>query len=238
VTEEEWLDATNPTAMFAVMCEQFGASLRKNGRRKLRLFACSCVRDIFELMRQPGSRQALYYVERYADQLSSEAELTTARQAARASMGKDELPNPGAYWQAAEAAYQLTSKKFDAGDHISVRHAIGSAARSWAMGQTRSGATSPHLDLVRARESLYANYLRDVFGNPFRPVNFPAGWRTSSAVGLAEAMYESREFSPMPILADALEEAGCDNPDILTHCRSDGPHVRGCWVVDLVLGKA
>jgi hypothetical protein len=50
-------------------------------------------------------------------------------------------------------------------------------------------------------------------------------------------MYESRDFGPMLILADALQDSGCDNPDILTHCRSDGPHVRGCWVVDLVLGK-
>ena len=50
-------------------------------------------------------------------------------------------------------------------------------------------------------------------------------------------MYESRDIAPMAILADALQEAGCDNTDVLNHCRSDGPHVRGCWVVDLVLGK-
>lgn len=58
------------------------------------------------------------------------------------------------------------------------------------------------------------------------------------AVGsLAEQMYESRDFSAMPVLADALQESGCDNDDILSHCRGVGPHVRGCWVVDLVLGK-
>jgi hypothetical protein len=60
----------------------------------------------------------------------------------------------------------------------------------------------------------------------------------SAAVGVAQAMYESRDFAAMPILADALEDAGCDSPDVLAHCRGDGPHVRGCWVVDLVLGKA
>jgi hypothetical protein len=79
--------------------------------------------------------------------------------------------------------------------------------------------------------------VRDIFGNPFRPVAFSPSWRTSAARDLARAMYESRDFSPMPILADALEEAGCDNADILTHCRGNGPHVRGCWVVDLVLGR-
>ena len=67
---------------------------------------------------------------------------------------------------------------------------------------------------------------------------FDPSWRTSTAVGLARTMYESHDFAAMPILADALEEAGCDSPDVLAHCRADTPHVRGCWVVDLVLGKS
>jgi hypothetical protein len=79
--------------------------------------------------------------------------------------------------------------------------------------------------------------VQDVFGNPFRPVTFSHSWRTDTAVALARQMYESRDFSAMPILADALQDAGCDSDDILTHCRSAGPHVRGCWVVDLVLRK-
>ncbi|MBP3955026.1 hypothetical protein J8F10_06990 [Gemmata sp. G18] len=79
--------------------------------------------------------------------------------------------------------------------------------------------------------------MRDILGNPFRPVPFSPEWRTSTAVGLASQMYESRDFSAMPILADALQDAGCDRADVLDHCRGPGPHVRGCWVVDLVLGK-
>ncbi|MDB5308836.1 MAG: hypothetical protein JWO38_3038 [Gemmataceae bacterium] len=79
--------------------------------------------------------------------------------------------------------------------------------------------------------------LRCIFGNPFRPVTTDPSWLTSTVLSLARQMYESRDFSPMPILADALQDAGCDQPDILAHCRGDGPHVRGCWVVDLVLGK-
>jgi hypothetical protein len=79
--------------------------------------------------------------------------------------------------------------------------------------------------------------LHCVFGNPFRPVTFSPSWRTDTVVSLAAQMYESRDFGAMPILADALQDAGCDSDDILNHCRGDGPHVRGCWVVDLVLGK-
>jgi hypothetical protein len=79
--------------------------------------------------------------------------------------------------------------------------------------------------------------IRDVIGNPFRPVTFSQSWRTDTAVSLARMMYDARDFSAMPILADALQDAGCDNEDILDHCRGPGPHVQGCWVVDLVLGK-
>ena len=75
--------------------------------------------------------------------------------------------------------------------------------------------------------------------NPFRPVAFDPAWRTSTAVALASQMYESRDFGAMPILADALQDAGCNSDDILNHCRdAKQVHVRGCWVVDLVLGKA
>ena len=72
----------------------------------------------------------------------------------------------------------------------------------------------------------------------FRPVTADPSWRTPTVVALASQMYESRDFGAMPILADAFQDAGCDNTDILDHCRDEKQvHVRGCWVVDLVLGK-
>jgi hypothetical protein len=83
-----------------------------------------------------------------------------------------------------------------------------------------------------------AGAVREVIQYPFRRVTLNPDWLTSTAVAIARGMYESREFSAMPILADALQDAGCDSDDILNHCRGDGPHVRGCWVVDLVLGKS
>jgi len=112
-------------------------------------------------------------------------------------------------------------------------------------------------DLVRAHDSLaevveilidqdwdntrrlkrMAEVCRDVFGNPFRPVSFSQEWRTETAAGLARQMYRSRKFSALPILADALQDAGCEDEHLLSHCRGPAPHVRGCWVVDLVLGK-
>jgi len=79
--------------------------------------------------------------------------------------------------------------------------------------------------------------LRDIFGNPFRPVAFDPRWQTADVLALARGIYEDRAFDRMTLLADALMDAGCDHDDILGHCRGDGPHGRGCWVVDLVLGK-
>jgi hypothetical protein len=93
---------------------------------------------------------------------------------------------------------------------------------------------------VRTRKketAMHCSLLRDIFGNPFRPVAFDPAWRTATAVGIAAKMYDSRDFAAMPILADALQDAGCENDAILRHCREEATHVRGCWVVDLVLGK-
>jgi hypothetical protein len=84
--------------------------------------------------------------------------------------------------------------------------------------------------------------LHDVFGPlPFRPISIDPTWLTwhdGLLVSMAQRMYDSRDFSDMPVLADALEEAGCTDPDILAHCRGPGPYIRGCWVVDLLLGKS
>jgi hypothetical protein len=79
---------------------------------------------------------------------------------------------------------------------------------------------------------------RDIFGNPFRPVAADPSWLTSTVLALARGIYADRAFDRLPILADALQDAGCDNEDVLDHCRGPGPHARGCWVVDLLLGKS
>jgi hypothetical protein len=104
----------------------------------------------------------------------------------------------------------------------------------WEEAERASAAPSPPGSLIGTSECAL---LRDIFGNPFRPVSVDPSWLTSDVVALASQMYESRDFSAMPILADALQDAGCDNEDILNHCRGEDVHVRGCWVVDLVLRK-
>jgi hypothetical protein len=129
-------------------------------------------------------------------------------------------------------------------EHLGIVAGALEAATAVARGVSSTGVQNPSGTYDRdprmqaAERSAQCDILRDIFGNPFRPVAFDPAWRTSTVVALAQQMYDSRDFGLMPILGDALEDAGCDSADILDHCRGDGPHVRGCWVVDLVLGKS
>ncbi len=109
----------------------------------------------------------------------------------------------------------------------------------WLMEPDQGYRTAVSYAVARKPAALLwqAHIFRDIFGNPFRPVAFDPTWRSSTAVDLARAIYDDRAFDRLPILADALQDAGCEDAAILGHCRGDGPHVRGCWVVDLVLGK-
>jgi hypothetical protein len=99
-------------------------------------------------------------------------------------------------------------------------------------------------DAVDRERAGQCSLLREVVANPFRPVGLKAAWQTPTILSLAQAGYDNRtlpagtlDSARLGVLADAFEEAGCDNADILSHLRLPGEHVRGCWVVDLLLGK-
>jgi hypothetical protein len=181
--------------------------------RKCRLLACASCRRIwhlFILKRDQPSRQLVEFVEAVADGRVSELRLLSALEESRARPGK-------------------CSDRHFAADRTAclMPDNLGEV-----MARTASAAGN-----LASEQIEQSRLLRDVFGNPFRPVTFSQDWRTSTAIALAQQVYDSRDFSTMPILADALQDADCDNADILDHCRGPGPHVRGCWVVDLVLGK-
>jgi hypothetical protein len=122
------------------------------------------------------------------------------------------------------------------------------AAVCWAVTKAPPAATyggSPTSAAHREELAVHLWLLRDIFGNSFRPVAIDPAWQMSTVAQLAQAAYDERELpsghldpARLAVLADALEVAGCTNADILAHLREPGPHVRGCWAVDLVLGKA
>jgi hypothetical protein len=139
-------------------------------------------------------------------------------------------------------AYSETSQAVSSGNELfpgvfAVAHAA--ASLFWWKVPRQAGLGFLYADCRNTGDiTRGAALIREIYGNPFRSVIFSSEWRTGTAVSLARQMYESRDFSAMPILADALQDAGCDNDDILAHCReANATHVRGCWVVDLVLRK-
>src|SRR5262249_10638557 len=123
--------------------------------------------------------------------------------------------------------------------NVAVADAADWASRA-AAGACPKG-TSAWAAAFRAEQAEQVALLRDLFGNPFRPVPTIApawlSWNGGTVPRLAPAIYDGRAFGRMPVLADALEGAGCTDADILAHCRQGAEHVRGCWVVDLLLGK-
>jgi hypothetical protein len=213
--EDEWLICTYPSPMLEC--------LPTPTARKERLFAVACCRRVWEYLPGASSKHAVEVAERYADGNATSEELEAACEA--------EESHPSADYGLIQVVRPAASLSVDA-DNCALNTSLlfaditvpDEGGKRW---EEADGAES----------SAQANLLRDIFGNPFRPVTFAPEWRTDTAIALARQMYESREFGAMPILADALLVAGCDTEDILAHCRGDGPHVRGCWVVDLVLGK-
>ena len=212
MTEAEWLNDDDP--------ERWIYPERTQGmsERKLRLFCVACCHRIWSRIR-PDCRSAVALGEAFADGRADSNALRGASDAARGIAGDAD----GSEQDAADAA--ASCAEADIRTHV-FPVSVCAAKAVWVNGHDRTAELTAQAEL-----------LRDIFRNPFRPIALSPSWRTDTAVVLAQQMYESREFSPMPNLADALQDAGCDSADILDHCRGPGPHVRGCWVVDLVLGK-
>lgn len=217
MTEAEWLNATDPTPML----EWLGM---RASPRKLRLFACRCFRRISDIDSTIQGLEKIEVSEEVAEGRVPLRRLETLRSRwARGGMS--------ALW----AAENLESAALENSSHEAAKQAVEYSAYFWEF----RASEGPEMRVARANElAVLSTLLREFFGNPFRPVTIDPNWRTSTVVSIARGMYESRDFSPMPILTDALQDAGCNNEDILNHCRSAGPHVRGCWVVDLILGKS
>jgi hypothetical protein len=213
--------------------------------RKLRLFGCACVRVHGTLLQEEGSRRAFFVAERHADGLASPEEVQQAHAAARSSLAvvRGAWADPS-WWRDRE-----TSRKVCA-----VAEAVCLLTRpdliawdaTWSATQMIF-QTMLALDTPSARRAgvdwvnqTFSDLLRDVVGNPFQEVIIDPTWRMAHGgrVGrVAEAIYEDRSFDELPVLADALEEAGCADEVVLAHCRAAGDHGRGCWAVDALLGK-
>lgn len=224
MTEKQWLSTPDPIAM---MLDQVAWMRLKRSRRKERLCSCACCFALGDSLSNKTQRSALLASERYADGLIKSATLGTWWTRMNTLTNRARPKNNR---ETAEVAICRAVAWACKEDRFFERHNT-----IYTLCNSKSGLKSSVREPLRP---VVAGIIRDIFGNPFRKITFNKKWRTDTAVSLARAMYDSREFSAMPILADALQDAGCDNEDVLSHCRdANQVHVRGCWVVDVVLEK-
>jgi hypothetical protein len=237
MTESDWMNCTDPQKMLVFL-------LDKASERKLRLFAVACCRRLWHLLIDKRSREAVEVAERYADGGATDEELETAAVAAdavwhadmkrAAKEGKWDRRSRLPYYGASAAAY-----------NVAIPLGWWGAAPAFVAPDKIARETVPDTGAEGVTQGVL---LWDIFGNPFRPVTISSAvlaWHDSTVVRLAQAAYEDRHLPDgtldngrLAILADALEEAGLADTDILDHLRSPGPHVRGCFAVDLCLGKS
>jgi hypothetical protein len=219
MTEADWLACGDPMTMLDAL--RGSAS-----ERKLRLFAAACCRGIWHLLADERSRAAVAAIEQYADGLVGRERLVAARDEAREAKRQFPVPAQVQAWRAAGAVQDATRD-------MARSAALNSAAES---GRAMDAGDTNHWDTeaMRSRAAL----LRCIVGNPFRPEAEDPTWKTPSVVALARAIYDEGAFDRLDELADALQDAGCNNAAFLAHCRDPGQHARGCWVVDSILGRA
>jgi hypothetical protein len=234
MTEEEWLGATDPTPMLVFLRWTPVLSLRsRTSDRKTLLFACACCSVIHDIIIDKRSKEALSTAQLFAEGNATRQELDATRDAA---------------WKAKNALFVAKAPVIEISAASAVAYAAAFPASRYAIDAAENaayatpkvvydGLTGGFMDAVNAAKQKQVVLLRDIIGNPFQSGTVGPHWLKTSVVNLVQAIYQDRAFDRMPILADALQDAGCENEDILNHCRRPGDHVRGCWVVDLILGK-
>jgi hypothetical protein len=202
--------------------------------RKLRLFACTCCRRILHRLPDPVCRAA---VDALNDLIEGKIDEATYLQAylrfnttRRGRFPKYATPDDEAWNAVYCAVHRRWQKHFD--EHY--------AEDRWRYAARVAEDAANGLGTDEKREQ--SKLLREIFGDPFHPSPpLPEGvlaWNDATVRRLAESIYAERAWGKLPVLADALVDAGCEQEEVIEHCRSEGPHMRGCWAVDLVLGKS
>lgn len=254
LTEADWLSSKDSYAMMAYLQQHRRITRVPGGKRRLRLFSCACCRHIWPALTDARSRRAVEVTERAADGQARKTELQEALEDAQAAMreaqarfrqGGKRLGIATAEGRAVHAAGQAAcAAEWTARGYGGVRGVSLVLHQAQSVLAFQGPGTTP-LEMQATRNLLsarQADLVRDIFGNPFAesPTIAPA-WRTwngGAAVKMARGIYDNRDFAALPVLADLLEEVGCDDPKLLAHGREPGEHARGCWLLDAILERA
>jgi hypothetical protein len=232
MTEAEWNACTDPQLMLQFLRGTVGARKRSGPwtrHRKFRLFACACCRRVSYLSADIAT--AIEQIERFADGEAKHKERIAAGRTIAKTAKNVAWPEETAECLMADLRNAATRAMM----RICHDSGIGAAAAvGWA-----SGMGKDFDEVKQGERQRQASILRCIFGSlPFRSIAIDRSWLTPTVTNLARATYQEHAFDRLPILADALEDSGCTNQEVLGHLRGGGEHTRGCWVVDLLIGKA
>jgi len=233
MTESEWNSCTDPQQMLDLL-------RGKVSERKLRLFAVACCRRLWHLLKDERSRNAVEVAEEMADGRATRSDPhQVSKHSYHAWMDKihQRLNGPQSPEEELAVPAALDPERA-AGTVYRCLEAIrfAPAGGIFELVRNPNAMFYPATEPEAAAQSLL---LRDIFGPRFfRAVTINPAWLTSTVVSLGQAIYDERAFDHMPVLADALEESGCTNQEMLAHCRGGSEHVRGCWLIDVILGKS
>ncbi len=231
--ESEWLACAAPGELVYELNERDAAS-----PRKFRLFSCACCRQVWSLMPE-HVRQAVELVERYADNLATDEELDSTFEASGDFPGQYPASDPKHFAASAVNWALWTDGRRCHGNAEGAMYVVMDVLTVLAL----EAGMEPHPATVFedwAGAERLCRLFRDIMGNPFRPVAVEPGWLSwngGAVVRIAQEIYGERAFDRMPLLADALAKASCPEQAVLDHCRNLADHARGCWVIDLLLGK-
>jgi hypothetical protein len=237
MNEMEWLSHHDPAPLLHFLRG------RPNLDRKLRLFAVACCMEFAGEF--PGAYYGAYYnealesAERFADSIDDDDD---NRFKSFWSLVADAESAPSQRERSIAEAVNLSTyfaKPIPFRDRGEMDiFGMAEQVSRLLVDASQSPDRIRNSYALRAAERLHqANLIRDLFGNPFRPAALDPRWLISTVSDLSRAIYQERAFERMPILADALMDAGCDSDEMLAHCRGAGPHARGCWLIDLLLAK-
>jgi hypothetical protein len=223
VTEAEWLACTDTGPMVVFL-------RGKATDRKWWLFACACCRRVWHLLSDERSRRAVDVAERYADGKAGTRDKEAACAAASDAVEVVRAAYADVYEASRHEGYHACLAGLYAAQTAYPACLYSAAQASEAASLPRGGAAWAEPAAMGVVEAAHCQVLRDIFGLlPFRPITLDRAWLTwhdGLLVSMAQQMYDSRDFSDLPILADALEEAGCSNQNILAHCRSGGESIQ------------
>ena len=234
MTEAEWAAWTDPITLLDHIRGPTSSLPRPvvATDRQMLLWACACCRRIGHLLNNIHCFNAILTAERFADGELSYKKLTAFGKRVMA-WKVNFAESVGAH--AARACAHLVEGADSAFDGMATPFLPPAEdATRWTVAAIREYAG---VAMAEREKVVQCSIVRDIIGNPFRLVACRTEWRTSTVTALANEIYSDRRFGHLPELASALLQAGCDNAEILNHCRSDEVHVRGCWVVDLLLQR-